>query len=293
MENKTSFVLPPLTGWRRAVRFFRRPLSHQYYSVALRVQTRFPKFQFPIRLPFGSWFWAEKDYVSAALLQGSFELSELAFVSRFLRSGQTVLDIGAHHGLYTLLASRLTGPTGKVISFEPSPRENSALRRNLLLNRCRNVETTNIALGDHDGECVLYVVREGETGCNSLRPPSVGAASSPVSVKLTTVDSWLEKHHAGSVHFIKLDVEGGELGVLQGAERLLSRQPRPVILAEVQDVRTLPWGYPARRIIEFLLDRGFDWYSIGEDGSLRPFVAYGNEVDGNFVAWPRDLPRTI
>jgi FkbM family methyltransferase len=287
--EKTSFVLPPASGWHRAVRFLRRPWLHQYYSLALRVQAKFPAFRFPVRLSFGMWFWAGPDYVSAALLQGNFELAELAFADRCVQIGQTVLDIGAHHGLYTLFASERVGARGKVVSFEPSPRENEALRNNLALNRCRNVQTENLALGDQEGECILHVIDHGETGCNSLRPPSSGGASTPVKVRITTLDHWLDEHAIGPVHFIKLDVEGGELAVLRGADRLLSQRPRPVILAEVQDIRTAPWGYPAKEIITFLLQRDFVWHTIGIDGTLHRFELSGDGVDGNFVAWPREV----
>ena len=61
--------------------------------------------------------------------------------------------------------------------------------------------------------------------------------------------------------FIKLDVEGAELDVLKGADLLLNRRPRPVILAEVQDVRTQPWGYRARDI-QHLSHKGYKWFRL-------------------------------
>lgn len=291
--EKASFVLPPASGWHRVLRFLRRPLLHQYYSLALRIQAIRPSFRFPAKLPFGMWFWAGSDYLSSALVQGNFELAELAFAERFLQPGHNVLDIGAHHGLYTLLASKVSGSRGKVVSFEPSPRENAALRRNLALNHCHNVLAEDLALGDQEGECVLHVIDQGETGCNSLRAPSSGGSSSPVRVRITTLDHWLADHPIGPVHFIKLDVEGGELGVLKGAEKLLTQPPRPVILAEVQDIRTAPWGYPANEIIKHLSEREYDWHTIHSDGSLHRFELSGDAVDGNFVAWPREIPKTL
>ena len=85
----------------------------------------------PIRLPFGVWWLAHNDHVGQPIRKGTFEPNELAFVERFVRSGMTVLDVGAHHGLYTLLASKKVGPTGKVFAFEPSQRERRVLRRHL------------------------------------------------------------------------------------------------------------------------------------------------------------------
>jgi hypothetical protein len=90
------------------------------------------------------------------------------------------------------------------------------------------------------------------------------------------------------VDFIKLDVEGGERDVLRGAERLLGRLPRPVIFAEVQDLRTGPWGYAAKEIIEHLLQRGYRWYAIDAEGSLRELGVSAEKYDGNFVACPEE-----
>ena len=90
--------------------------------------------------------------------EGKFEAAELAFVEVFLRPGMTALDIGAHNGLYSLLASRRVGPQGRVISFEPSPRERKALRLNLALNWIRNVSVQGIAPGSEDGEADFYLV---------------------------------------------------------------------------------------------------------------------------------------
>src|SRR5258705_12643705 len=72
------------------------------------------------------------------------------------------------------------------------------------------------------------------------------------------------------VDFIKLDVEGAELSVLEGAGRLLQGPSRPVILTEVQDIRTRAWGYRAREIVDLLLGKTYCWYSLKADGSLQP-----------------------
>src|SRR5882762_7447241 len=202
----------------------------KYLAIGLRVRRFLPGMPLPIPLPFGAWFLARNDYMGGAEMHGGFELAERAFVGRFLRPGMTALDIGAHHGLYTLLASKRVGPSGRVFAFEPSPRERKALRWNVRMNRCKNVVIEGLALGNEEGEGSLYVVDGHETGCNSLRPPALTGETSPIQVRVTSLDGWLGTHLAKSVDFIKLDVEGGELSVLQGAQRLLEGRPRPIIL---------------------------------------------------------------
>jgi len=269
-------------------RFLRKPLLEQSRSLYDRWRRLFPNIPVPVRLPFGAWFLARSDYMGAAVTYGGFELAERAFVSRVLRSGMTVLDIGAHHGLYTLLASKTVGPSGQVIAFEPSPRERKALRLNVRLNRCKNVLVQELALGNEEGETKLHVVDHLETGCNSLRPPALPGSTSLVSVRVISLDQWLAVRDLRSVDFIKLDVEGGELSVLQGAKRLLERPPRPVILVEVQDIRTRPWGYRGREIIDFLSAKGYKWFSLSAEGPLAPLDVRAETYDGNFVACPKE-----
>ena len=121
---------------------------------------------------------ARNDYLGSTLTYDGFEPTERSFVEHLLRPGMTVLDIGAHHGFYTLLASKCVGPTGSVIAFEPSPRERKALRLNVRLNRCKNVSIQGLALGDEETQADLFLVEGRQTGCNSLRPPEIASPNS-------------------------------------------------------------------------------------------------------------------
>ena len=241
-----------------------------------------------VRLPFGSWWVAENDACGRAILRDRFENAERCFVEKYLQPGMTVLDIGAHHGFYTLLAAQKVGPGGRVIAFEPSPREREKLFRHLRLNGCTNVQVESLALGGREGLAELFVVNGKETGCNSLRPPQVPQPTEVLEVPVGRLDSYLERQRVPGVDFIKMDVEGAELEVLRGAAELLGRRPRPVILCEVQDARTQPWGYAAKEIVEFLRGFGYRWFQPVPEGGLRPLSAEQAEFDGNFVAVPEE-----
>ena len=241
-----------------------------------------------VRLPFGSHWVARNDASGRMILRGRFENVESQFVEGFLKPGMVVLDIGAHHGYYTLLASQKVGPLGRVIAFEPSPRERSRLLQHLQMNSCANVQVEETALGEADGRAELYVVRGRGTGCNSLRPPAVREATDATQVRVTRLDDYIRNHDLPRVDFVKMDVEGAELTVLQGATEFLERRPRPVIFCEVQDMRTRAWGYPAREIVGFLRDRGFRWCVPSADGTIRPLPLDQTEFDGNFAAVPEE-----
>ena len=206
----------------------------------------------PVRLSYGAWWLAGPGLLDERLLNGDFETRELKFVQCYLRPGMTVFDIGAHHGLYSVLAAKCVGEKGRVRSFEPSPRERKYLKQNLGINHCHNVTVESFALGSSTGQTELFLVEGDKDGCNSLRPPSVEVTSQKVPVEMQTLDEYLQKQKIEKVDFIKLDVEGGELEVLRGATRLLQSAERPIILVEVEDIRTAPWGYRAEMIIRHL-----------------------------------------
>jgi FkbM family methyltransferase len=268
--------------------FWSKPMRMRFVAVASRVRQVFRRVPVPLKLPFGAWWFAEHSALDRELINDGFETAEAAFVASFLRPGMTVLDVGAHHGLYTLLASKCVGRHGRVIAFEPSPRERRRLMRHLGWNRCENVEVQSCALGDREGEAYLYLVEGMHDWCNSLRPPNVEERTSKVRVEVRRVDDVLEEMNWPRVDFVKLDVEGAELSFLRGACRLLCRDVRPAILVEVQDVRTTPWGYAAREIVRFLADAGYAWFGLADDGSLESVSSELSSYDGNLVALPHE-----
>jgi FkbM family methyltransferase len=275
-----------LSAGQRIRKFAARPAREKYVQLALRFRHIFTNLPIPIRLRFGSWFLAGTSWVDRSILLGGIEPAELLFVEKYLQPGMTVLDIGAHHGLYTLLASRRVGRGGVVVAFEPSPRERRQLLRNVKINFCSNACIEPCALGNEHSGGDLYVVTGGQDGCNSLRPPIALSETARVRVQIARLDDWIEANKLERVDFIKLDVEGGELDALKGADKLLGRKPRPVILAEVQDLRTEPWGYKAKEIIGYLVSREYKWFRIAADGSLEQLDVTAETFDGNFVAVP-------
>jgi len=271
---------------QRVGRFLASPMRRKYITLALRARRVFPEMPIPLRLPFGAWWLAEKGALDHELMYDGFEEREVRFVQKFLRPGMTVLDIGAHHGLYTLLASKRVGRQGRVIAFEPSPRECRRLAKHIGVNRCRNVEVECCAVGNKGSEEDLFVVEGFRDWGNSLRPPAVPEATRKVRVPVRRLDDLLASRGIEHVDFIKLDVEGGELAVLQGAGRLLQTAPRPVILSEAEDVRTQPWGYQAREILQLLASWNYRWYALSERGTLYPASPDDGSYDSNYFAIP-------
>jgi|ERR1051326_779281 FkbM family methyltransferase len=151
---------------------------------------------------------------------GTYELSKQEAFQKLVRPGSVVFDIGANVGLYTLLASRLVGPQGKVVAFEPLPRNVPYLRRHLELNDARNVELVEAAVSNYDGA--------GHFRTNG--DPHLGQLSGDgqVDVRVTTLDEFM-KTATLQPELLKIDVEGAEADVLAGAVETL-RLCRPTIV---------------------------------------------------------------
>lgn len=272
--------------------FLGRPRRAQYISLAYRARRVFPEMPIPLRLPFDAWWLAQKSALDDDLIHEGFEDAEMSFVERLLRPGMTVLDVGAHHGLYTLLASRRVGKRGRVIAFEPSPRERKRLQSHVRVNRCKNVTVQSCALGDEHREADLFLVEGREDWCNSLRGPQIDGRTVTVRVDIERVDDVLERLGITQVDFIKLDIEGAELSFLQGARAMLALS-RPVILAEVQDVRTRPWGYAAREIVDFLRRADYSWFALTANSNLQPISMQLKTYNANLVALPEERADDI
>jgi Methyltransferase FkbM domain len=126
---------------------------------------------------------------------------------------------------------------------------------------------------------------------NSLRAPVVFESTFKIPEQVVPLDDVLLELGISRVDFIKLDVEGAELSALKGTARLLRGVARPAILVEVQDIRTQPWGYPSRAIVEYLTRAGYRWFEIDVDGSLRPTAHDLEHYDANLVALPCERER--
>lgn len=234
------------------------------------------------------WIVAD-DVIREAILNGSFEQAERDFVKRFLQPGMTVLDVGAYHGLYTLTASLRVGKNGQVVAFEPSELQAKRLRRHLRLNRCKNVRTEKFALSSMEGDGDFFQVVGGAAGCSSLRSPNVSSRVRPMRVPVVTLDSYLQRNPLlHPIDFIKADVEGGELELFKGATNLLQQKIRPVILSELQDIRTHPWGYKANETAEFLEQYGFQWFRSAPNGGWVRLQERERQFDGNYIAVPEE-----
>jgi FkbM family methyltransferase len=151
----------------------------------------------------------------------------------FLRPGSVVVDAGASLGEWTVPFARAVGPLGRVIAIEPAPRSAAALSSTLAANALRQAEIVRCALGDHDGtaEFAVPVVTSPRTDTGTARIGPACAGQDAVQVPLRRLDSLAAERNLARLDLIKIDVEGRERSVLDGAATILERD-RPVLVIE-------------------------------------------------------------
>lgn len=168
---------------------------------------------------------------------GVWEPHVTAVFPRLLASGDVCVDVGAHVGYYTLLASKLVGPAGRVYALEPADATYTALCSNLALNAVSNVTALRVAAGASDGRARIVDPPPGNSGESAIRMETSGApdgVSSPAgTVPVRAVSSLLESTEAGRLRLVKIDVEGFEADVLRGLEPLLRSGCRPALIVEL------------------------------------------------------------
>jgi FkbM family methyltransferase len=152
-----------------------------------------------------------------------------------------ILDVGANIGFVSLLLSEIKGAT--IYSFEPVTRTYACLRRNLEQNRIHNVTPINMGLSDQEGEFFIgppsgdqhprYRRDNLKTGLYSVYAStnSEGAKKFGEMARFTTLDNWMHREKLATVHYLKIDVEGHEPNVLQGARETLAKT-RPICQLE-------------------------------------------------------------
>jgi FkbM family methyltransferase len=286
----SSGILAPIprTLAERANRFLSSPLLVKCLLLAHRFPRLFPEIPRPVQLFLGQWWLAEGSSLDNTILAGIFEGPESLFVRNLLKPGAVVLDIGAHHGYYTLIASKCVGHAGRVIAFEPSPRERIRLQKHVRLNSCRNVRIEPLALGAANAEMDLFLVDGTQDWCNSLKPPAVDARTSQVRVRVRSLDDFMADANLPGVDFLKLDIEGAELEALKGARKLLTSGNRPVLMVEVENERTKPWGYDACEIVRHLDRMGYQWFELDAAGGLQRVASDLPDYEANLVAIPSE-----
>jgi FkbM family methyltransferase len=257
-------------------------------------------FPIPCKLPYGNYILAYGDLMGSrfflqSYMRRPYEEGLSEFICQYLKRGMTFFDIGANQGFYSLIAAGRVADTGRVFAFEPIPSVMQKFKRNIEFNKIKNINPEQMAVSRTEGEVAMYVCVDGWESLSSLREPSEDVLSRKEIIQVSTIslNKYVEMRQIRKIDLMKIDVEGGELDVLQGGRQLWTDH-RPIVVCEIEDKRTNQWNYQASTILDYLKNQNYQWFEIGSDGKL----VNSNECDkhdhfSNLAAVPHEKIKTI
>ncbi|WP_164471734.1 FkbM family methyltransferase [Halosimplex salinum] len=184
----------------------------------------------------------------------NYERGPRSVFTSLIASGDTVADVGASTGLYTLPAASAAGPEGEVVAFEPSDRVET-LARNLEVNGYEDVRIENCAVSDSAGETEFIERKEPRQRSRSV-----------------SLDEYFER----PPDVVKIDVEGHEVSILHGMRETLAQRITDV-LCETHPEKCAVFGDDLTDIDDILSEFGYEVYAVSDDGELTPTTASGDK----------------
>ncbi len=203
------------------------------------------------------------------------ERYEADLVQRLLTGDDVFWDVGANVGYFTLVAATALNHRGGIVAFEPGKNAYARLTENLALNPYRNVQTFPVAVTDREGEAVLHLAGDIADSSASLYPAAQAPTGQEVC-KTVALDQFLRSEGLRPPDLIKLDAEGAELAVLQGAQGLLADSP-PLWLMEMEEKTLRAAGASKAAVAEYLTRYGYRaahltkgrWYATADLATVK------------------------
>jgi FkbM family methyltransferase len=230
--------------------------------------------------------WIQRTIIDSC----TYEPSIGEIIAALLRPGDTFFDVGANIGYHTLAAAA-TG--ARVYAYEPVPRLRHRLASNLRLNGLEHrVTVSELALSNRNGDADFYLAKRLDDGSHSLIPGVPAQSVERITVRTIRLDDHLQASGTPQPTVVKIDVEGAEALVLDGAVALLDNVTPPVVIIETADRLADQIQETASSVLARLFQRGFQIFRIPEIGGHLQLVT-ADRVSGelaNYVAVPAGNP---
>ncbi|MEX1120802.1 MAG: FkbM family methyltransferase [Balneolales bacterium] len=192
-----------------------------------------------------------------------------------IREGNTIFDIGANLGYYSVQFAEKTGNKGSVYSFEPLDYQLQYLKQNISLNRLDHITVEKQIVSDRAGEQTIYFSSSKNSGQSSIHTPTKTFESIPA----ITLDDYCRENNIARIDLIKIDVEGHEYKVVTGMESLLSSKSVGSLFIEINDANLKQSGSSGKELVNFLNNKGYKAYKITETG----ITAYQGNQDESLI----------
>jgi len=219
-----------------------------------------------------------------------YERSATKLLINNLKKGMCFIDVGAHIGDYSIIASKVVGDQGRVYAFEIDEFNYSLLDKNVKINKINNVETHHMGISDKKGKIKYIRVSASGNPLNHLVFNNEKLKDKDVvSVDCISLDEFCSKENI-KPDVIKIDVEGAELKVINGMEKLL-RNPNVKIFCEIHPYQLTCFGNTVNQILDKLTALGLDIFKIqniganGPEIKLRPLGKGISDLSNNTIIY--------
>ena len=202
---------------------------------------------------------------------GSWQPDETKFFKNIVSSGMTIIDVGANIGYFTMLFSKLTGPTGRVIAFEPNPRSYSILEKNIRSSSSQNVILVKKAVSDYSGTTKLFLSQCNPTD-NRIFNSSIYETDDDretIDVQVMTLDEYVQDM---KVDILKIDVQGAEMMVINGALQTIMNNRDLQIIVEFWPIGLSSNGIKPMQFLKNLENLGFYIYDLNGSQPIQTTV---------------------
>ena len=190
-------------------------------------------------------------------IRGVYGELDTEIVKNEIKSGDTVVDVGANIGYYTLIFAKLVGNTGKVIAFEPEPKNFKILKKNISINKLTNVILEQKIVSNKNEKTKLFLANSGIVG-HHINPTK--NSTNFIEVDSVTLDDYfLTNNISKKINFLKIDVEGAEIKVLEGAKTIL-RNDKIKIFTEFNRLAIEKLGVKPEKFLSLLTENNFKFF---------------------------------
>jgi FkbM family methyltransferase len=195
------------------------------------------------------------DYIQRSAYLNIFEPYESNLIKNYLKPGMTFIDVGANIGYFTLMGAALVGSEGKVIAFEPSPYAYGRLENTVNRNNISQVSLVQAGLSNSKSTIQLYI-SDDKWGNHS--PTMIkNDGGQPIDVPVFRLDEYLKSNNIVYVDLMKVDVEGFEPNVIEGAREAIESKKIHSILLEFNKYWLECNGSSVASLYQKLLELGF------------------------------------
>jgi len=293
-SSKTNSKYKELKTYKFVKGLYHRLLNFLRSNVRLRKKIKFlnnlVKDEFVFKSPWGFKIIINPSkIVEREFYLGRFENEVLKLFDKLLKTNDIVFDVGANVGLFSLLAANRLKDKVKVYAFEPSDYPFDKIRRNISLNKFKSINTNNIGLWDHKGFVKFHLCID--EAYNSIGTNPQSEIKSSINIPVTTIDDFCQEKNITKIDILKIDSEGAEFQILNGAKRLISSLSIPIIICEYNREVISGYPYTLLDLENFLRGSNYELFEIKKN-RLMTFSS-GSSLSSNLVCIQNNNLRQI